>query len=856
MKKLYFQTLLLLFLFTLPSISLGQIAAWNMYALPGGTNNFGPSPYAVTNSATNVIIGGLSRGSGVGTSGTGGAKGWGGTGWNNSTAESGITARCFATFTIKAKAGYVVSLSTFDLNYKRSSTGATSLTVQYQINTGAFVDIAAGIAITTAGKISQIDLSSIAALQNVNSANTITFRIIPYGASASGGTWYIYNSGNSASTTDLNIGGSVSVGVSPVVSSSSSNLSGFIQNNTTSPSSEQSLTVSASNLTADVSATATSGYEVSLTSGSGFSSSVNLSQSGGTLTGQPVTLYVRQSNLSSLGTNSGTLTLKSAGATDAVVNLSGIRTQYFYSASAGNMDAVATWWSNPDGASGTNPIDFTTGGQVFLIQNRSDATLGAAWSIADNSTGSKIIIGDGTNSCNFTIPSGSPVTGTIDISNNAILTLQDNAVPTFGNITSGTINFAQSGAFTIPINTYKNLTLEGGTKTFLGNTTTVVGDLVFSNTTLDAPAALPFATISLGGNLTYLGTVNNPADANSITLRTTGTGTQTITGNGNTARFFALQTTNSGNNVVLAGSTTNLLVGNASTSNAAGVSLTAGTTLTLNGNTLTYFKGNGTLGGTGTITCTPSSNIVFQKNGATAFGTLRLTSGSETLNNLTLDLSGTGSTVVLGTPVIVNGALAITNGTLKTLANTLTLGPSATITESTGKCVVGNLQTTRSIGSGVSSDFGGLGLTLGASAEDLGNVTLTRVTGSPVTLNSKNSISRIWKLNPANPLTVSRDMTVSWSSDDDNGLTLANVLTWQSTDDFTTTDNVAPLGAPGDASTTRSMSFALTSLTAGANTSYAIFQADSPLPVELNSFSSVVKNNTVNLSWTTATEKS
>ena len=43
-----------------------------------------------------------------------------------------------------------------------------------------------------------IDLSGIAALQNVDASNLVTFRIVNYGASGAGGTWYVYDVANSS----------------------------------------------------------------------------------------------------------------------------------------------------------------------------------------------------------------------------------------------------------------------------------------------------------------------------------------------------------------------------------------------------------------------------------------------------------------------------------------------------------------------------------------------------------------------------------------------------------------------------------------------------------------------------------
>ena len=57
------------------------LAAWDVHAQAGGVNNFGPSPLGATFSDSHVTVGGLTRGSGVSTTGTGAARGWGGVAW-------------------------------------------------------------------------------------------------------------------------------------------------------------------------------------------------------------------------------------------------------------------------------------------------------------------------------------------------------------------------------------------------------------------------------------------------------------------------------------------------------------------------------------------------------------------------------------------------------------------------------------------------------------------------------------------------------------------------------------------------------------------------------------------------------
>jgi hypothetical protein len=86
------------------------------------------------------------------------------------------------------------------------------------------------------------------------------------------------------------------------------------------PSAKQSYTVSGSNLTDDITLTAPSDFEISLTSGSGFTSSLTLSQSGGSVAA--TTIYVRF-NRATEGTSAGNITHTSTDATTRNVAVSG-----------------------------------------------------------------------------------------------------------------------------------------------------------------------------------------------------------------------------------------------------------------------------------------------------------------------------------------------------------------------------------------------------------------------------------------------------------------------------------------------------------------------------------------------------
>lgn len=89
------------------------------------------------------------------------------------------------------------------------------------------------------------------------------------------------------------------------------------------PSSEQTVSVSGNDLEGSVTVAVSTGYEVSLTTGTGFSSSISITPTSGAVASTPV--YVRL-NATTVGTLAGTLTVSSQNATDVVVNLNGTTT--------------------------------------------------------------------------------------------------------------------------------------------------------------------------------------------------------------------------------------------------------------------------------------------------------------------------------------------------------------------------------------------------------------------------------------------------------------------------------------------------------------------------------------------------
>jgi len=75
---------------------------------------------------------------------------------------------------------------------------------------------------------------------------------------------------------------------------------------------------------------------------------------------------------------------------------------YYYSKPTGNLDVLSSWGTNLNGT-GTSPTSFNTSNSYYFVQNNPSPTIGANITISGGNTA--LIIGDGNNAVNFTIPS-------------------------------------------------------------------------------------------------------------------------------------------------------------------------------------------------------------------------------------------------------------------------------------------------------------------------------------------------------------------------------------------------------------------------------------------------------------------
>ncbi len=277
--------------FCLLTFTLGanaQILAWEFNGAAGNETTI-----AATTLDANLNSSSVSRGSGVNASGL--TNAFASTDYTVSgTFANAVTNNEYQQFSVNAKSGYKVSLSTLDVNFRRSNTGPNTFQWQYSLDGFATAGINIGSAIsyttspTNGTAQSQIDLSVISALQNVSNATTITIRLYGYGASAGTGTFALGRlTGN-----DLAIGGTVDPdGGSPVLTVGTlSNQFGNVCIGTT--TNYETFTVSGTDLDgSSVDVGTLSGFTYCLTPGGTYTSTLNLPYTAPTLSS--TTVYVK-----------------------------------------------------------------------------------------------------------------------------------------------------------------------------------------------------------------------------------------------------------------------------------------------------------------------------------------------------------------------------------------------------------------------------------------------------------------------------------------------------------------------------------------------------------------------------------
>lgn len=169
------------------------------------TNLPPPNPFTNNTASPYVLVGAMTKGPGIGE--PSGTSEYGGNSWTNDVAggsgttdteANAIAAGHYLTYSIQAAPGYTLSFSTNILYYHVSATGPGHGELQYSTDGINYTDLspmnyAGGSGGSSVNTFMTNLLSGVAALQNVPASVTNFFRIVNWGATSSGGTWYIYD---------------------------------------------------------------------------------------------------------------------------------------------------------------------------------------------------------------------------------------------------------------------------------------------------------------------------------------------------------------------------------------------------------------------------------------------------------------------------------------------------------------------------------------------------------------------------------------------------------------------------------------------------------------------------------------
>jgi hypothetical protein len=342
-----------------------------------------------------------------------------------------------------------------------------------------------------------------------------------------------------------------------------------------------------------------------------------------------------------------------------VLTAKSVNVTKYYNKTSGSLHLTSSWSDLPNG-SGASPANFTDDAQYFVVQN--NATITADWTVTG--VGSKVIVGDSINAVTFTIPSTSSYTGTADVKNLGVLKLQNTNIPALGVLdTNSTVEYNQATATNINIGyNYGNLTVSGSaTITFPAGTTNVIGNLSYSNATIDF--AVSPTTLNLGGNINVTGTLTTIDSTRSYGIITVGNGNQTFSGNGNVLYIFRLTSTKTAGSLALSNITLRaredyrLSFSGSATFNDGGTNIYCADDFQTDGTSSAY-----TLTGTVTMNATTGTGNIEQN-----------TSGGlviAKLNNLTWALTGSAAGNFSGSGgfIYINGNFSIASNAVGAVA--------------------------------------------------------------------------------------------------------------------------------------------------------------------------------------------
>ena len=253
----------------------------------------------------------ISRGAGLTASGN--LDRFNATSWALTSIANAVTGNDYMEFTVSPNLGFNFDITSVTVNLQRSGTGPRGIALRSSVD---------GYSSNLGGEQAIADLTSTQSFTFVfsqtNNNTSVTYRVYMWAEDTSGSGGPGDFTGN-----DIIVNGVVYPAVAtPTITTTPASLSGFIYALGSGPSAEQSFSISGTSLTNNITITAPTHYEISLTTGGVFSSSLTLTPVAGVVPLTPV--YVRlRAGLAVNTYNGETITAASSGATNQNVVCNG-----------------------------------------------------------------------------------------------------------------------------------------------------------------------------------------------------------------------------------------------------------------------------------------------------------------------------------------------------------------------------------------------------------------------------------------------------------------------------------------------------------------------------------------------------
>jgi chitodextrinase len=351
---------------------------------------------------------------------------------------------------------------------------------------------------------------------------------------------------------------------------------------------------------------------------------------------------------------------------------------FYYPKPTGSLSTLSTWGRNTDGT-GTLPGNFISNNQHFVLTR--DATLSSSFGVTGSN--SKLIIDN-----NRTITIDAPLTGNVDLRDNATAIINTSTVPAFGTLSPTSTVVFNSVSSSVPGAIYGNVELEGSnsTKTLSTGTYTINGNLTVGNGITVNGATGNSTVINLSGNLIFEGTAAMNTSDQRIGLRLTSGGAQTINTPQQDINLFQLHLDKNTQLNISSSSPRIITLG---TSNKGGLVLDSGAVFNLAAHHL-VIEGTGTINEANNPTSfikTSKGNITINSNNQVS--NLYFQAGADTIKNFSLN-SSLGQ-VHIRTKLNVQQKLDIANGAVNSNGNIVLLS------DANGSAWIGPIRNTGSL---------------------------------------------------------------------------------------------------------------------------------------------------------------